>query len=230
MRTPAFIDHLELTFVADRPQPCSPHGFHEGRLHVFLSRSPCRRPLRPVLKETSLRLHECGRGERGIFLGFDDQEGAGVYHLSAGARGFFVRICFSGSIVAFFGVIDIAERPEVYYPCGQAGRFIGRSRNLSRRGKRKYLSFQAQTKSTGILQLGKYFIKDDTRRHRDSTRPGGNVPAEEPHLHPPAQRLKPRTRRDAMSFPVGIFNVRCFVGKLIWAAQTCILGKTIFKR
>jgi len=54
------IDHLELTFVADRPQPCSPHGFHEGRLRVFLSRSPCRRPLRPVLKETSLRLHECG--------------------------------------------------------------------------------------------------------------------------------------------------------------------------
>jgi len=40
------IDHLELTFVADRPQPCSPHGFHEGRLHVFLSRSPCRRPRR----------------------------------------------------------------------------------------------------------------------------------------------------------------------------------------
>jgi len=24
---------------------------------------------------------------------------------------------FSGSIFAFFGVIDIAERPEVYYPC-----------------------------------------------------------------------------------------------------------------
>ena len=40
------IDHLELTFVADRPQPCSPHGFHEGRLRVFLSRSPCRRPRR----------------------------------------------------------------------------------------------------------------------------------------------------------------------------------------
>jgi len=38
------IDHLEMTFVADRPQPCSPHGFHEGRLRVFLSRSPCRRP------------------------------------------------------------------------------------------------------------------------------------------------------------------------------------------
>jgi hypothetical protein len=40
------IDHQELTFVADRPQPCSPHGFHEGRLRVFLSRSPCRRPRR----------------------------------------------------------------------------------------------------------------------------------------------------------------------------------------
>jgi hypothetical protein len=35
------IDHLKLGFVADRPQPCSPHGFHEGRLRVFLSRSPC---------------------------------------------------------------------------------------------------------------------------------------------------------------------------------------------
>jgi len=32
-----------------------------------------------------------GRRERGIFLGFDDQEGAGVYHLSAGAEGFLVR-------------------------------------------------------------------------------------------------------------------------------------------
>ena len=71
----------------------------------------------------------------GIFLGFDDQGGAGVYHLSAGARGFSVRICFSGSIVAFFGVIDIAERPEVYYPCGQVGNFIGRSRNSWRRKK-----------------------------------------------------------------------------------------------
>ena len=145
------IDHLELTFVADRPQPCSPHGFLEGRLRVFLSRSPCRRPLRPVLKETSLRLHECGRGERGIFLGFDDQEGAGVYHLSAGARGFSVQICFSGSIFAFFGVIDIAERPEVYYPCGQAGRFIGRSRNLSNSsctGKSKFLSFQVSYSSS----------------------------------------------------------------------------------
>ena len=45
-----------------------------------------------------------GRGERGIFLGFDDQDGAGVYRLSAGARSFSVRICFSGSIFAFFGV------------------------------------------------------------------------------------------------------------------------------
>jgi hypothetical protein len=82
-----------------------------------------------------------GRRERGIFLGFDDQEGAGVYPLSAGARGFSVPICFSGSIFVFFVVIDIAERPEVYYQCGQVGRFIGRSRNSSRRGKRKYLSF-----------------------------------------------------------------------------------------
>jgi hypothetical protein len=48
-----------------------------------------------------------GRGERGIFLGFDDQEGAGGYHLSAGARGFSVQICFSDSIFAFFVVIDV---------------------------------------------------------------------------------------------------------------------------
>ena len=34
------IDHLKLRFVADRPQPCSPHGFHEGRLHMFSSRLP----------------------------------------------------------------------------------------------------------------------------------------------------------------------------------------------
>jgi hypothetical protein len=40
------MEHLKLAFVADRPQPCSPHGFHEGRLRVFLSRSPCRRPRR----------------------------------------------------------------------------------------------------------------------------------------------------------------------------------------
>jgi hypothetical protein len=40
------IEHLKLTFVADRPQPCSPHGFHEGRLRVFLNRLPCRRPRR----------------------------------------------------------------------------------------------------------------------------------------------------------------------------------------
>jgi hypothetical protein len=61
---------------------------------------------------------------------------------SSSARGFSVQICFSGSIFAFFGVIDIAERPEVYDPCGQAGRFIGRSRNLSNSsctGKSKFL-------------------------------------------------------------------------------------------
>ena len=51
-------------------------------------------------------------------------------------------ICFSGSMAAFFGVIDIAERPEVYYQCGQIGRLIGRSRNSWHHGKRKYLSFQ----------------------------------------------------------------------------------------
>jgi hypothetical protein len=44
----------------------------------------------------------------------------------------------SGSIFAFFVVIDIAERPEVYYPCSQIGRFIGRSRNSWRHGKRKF--------------------------------------------------------------------------------------------
>jgi hypothetical protein len=44
------IDHLKLRFVAAKPQPCSPHGFHEGRL-MSSSRSRLRR-----------------RGERGIFL------------------------------------------------------------------------------------------------------------------------------------------------------------------
>jgi hypothetical protein len=37
-----------------------------------------------------------------------------------------------------FRVIDIAERPEVYYQCGQVGRFTGRSGNSWRHGKRKY--------------------------------------------------------------------------------------------
>jgi len=36
---------------------------------------------------------------------------------------------------------DGAARLEVYYRRGQTGRFFGRSRNSSRRGKRKYLSF-----------------------------------------------------------------------------------------
>jgi hypothetical protein len=40
------IDHLKLTFVAAKPQPCSPRGFHEGRRPMFLPRSPCRRPRR----------------------------------------------------------------------------------------------------------------------------------------------------------------------------------------
>jgi len=43
-----------------------------------------------------------------------------------------------GFIFAFFVVIDIAARPEVYYQRGQEGRFIGRSRNSWRPGKRKY--------------------------------------------------------------------------------------------
>jgi len=121
------IGHLKLTFVVERPPP--PHVFEQVALPAALMEAmrTARLPLRPVLKETSLRLHECGPRERGIFLGFDDQEGAGVYHLSAGARRFSVQICFSGSIVAFFDVIDIAERPEVYYQYGQVGRFIGRT-------------------------------------------------------------------------------------------------------
>jgi len=32
------IDHLKLEFVADRPQPCSPHGFQEGRRPMSSSR------------------------------------------------------------------------------------------------------------------------------------------------------------------------------------------------
>jgi len=39
------IDHLKLRFVAAKPQPCSPHGFHEGRL-MSSSRSRLRRPRR----------------------------------------------------------------------------------------------------------------------------------------------------------------------------------------
>jgi hypothetical protein len=47
--------------------------------------------------------------------------------LEPAKRGFSVPVCFSGSIFAFFVVIDITERPEVYYQCGQVGRFIGRT-------------------------------------------------------------------------------------------------------
>jgi len=39
-----------------------------------------------------------------------------------------------------FRVIDIAERPEVYYQRGQSGRFIGRSGNSWGPGKSKFLS------------------------------------------------------------------------------------------
>jgi len=69
------------------------------------------------------------------------------------ARESILQIYFSGSIFAFFGVIDIAERPEVYYPCGQIGRFIGRSRNSWRHGKMKYLSF-------GVLPIQMTFQED----------------------------------------------------------------------
>jgi hypothetical protein len=37
---------------------------------------------------------------------------------------------FSVQESVFFVVIDIAERPEIYYPRGQIGRFIGRNGNL----------------------------------------------------------------------------------------------------
>ena len=42
------IDHLKLTFVAAKPPPCSPHGFHEGRHPMFSSRLPCRRSRRQL--------------------------------------------------------------------------------------------------------------------------------------------------------------------------------------
>jgi hypothetical protein len=64
---------------------------------------------------------------------------AGVYRLFATAAAFLARIGSSGAIFTFFVVIDIAERQELNCQCGQVGRFIGRSRNSSRRGKRKYL-------------------------------------------------------------------------------------------
>jgi len=47
-------------------------------------------------------------------------------------------------------VIDIAERPEVYCRCGQAGRFIGRSGNSPGRRKSKFLSFLAESKFAAI--------------------------------------------------------------------------------
>jgi hypothetical protein len=34
------IDHLKLRFVAAKPPPCSPHGFHEGHRPMSSSRSP----------------------------------------------------------------------------------------------------------------------------------------------------------------------------------------------
>jgi hypothetical protein len=46
------IDYLKLTFVADRPPPCSPHVFHEGRRLMSSSRLRSWRQLRPVLMET----------------------------------------------------------------------------------------------------------------------------------------------------------------------------------
>jgi len=67
-------------------------------------------------------------------------------------------ICFSGSMVAFFGVIDIAERPEVYYQCGQIGRFIARSRTSWHHGKRKYLSFQHIFTKRKKTRICHYFL------------------------------------------------------------------------
>ena len=40
------IDHLKLRFVAAKPQPCSPHGFHEGRRPMSSSRLRSWRPRR----------------------------------------------------------------------------------------------------------------------------------------------------------------------------------------
>jgi len=44
-------------------------------------------------------------------------------------EGFPSEYAFSGSIFAFFGVSDIAERPEVYYQRGQEGRFSAKGGN-----------------------------------------------------------------------------------------------------
>ena len=45
------IDHLKLGFVADRPPPCSPHVFHEGRRLMSSSRLRSWRPLRPARED-----------------------------------------------------------------------------------------------------------------------------------------------------------------------------------
>jgi hypothetical protein len=60
------IRHLGLTFAAEKPPPAQ--VFEQVALMATLMEAmrTARLPLRPVLMETCLRLHECGRGERGL--------------------------------------------------------------------------------------------------------------------------------------------------------------------
>jgi hypothetical protein len=60
------MSHLELTFIAEKPPPA--HIFEQVALMAVLMEAmrTARLPLRPVLMETRSRLHECGRGERGL--------------------------------------------------------------------------------------------------------------------------------------------------------------------
>jgi hypothetical protein len=133
------IDYLKLTFVADRPPPCSPHVFHEGRRLMSSSRLRSWRPLRPVLKETCWRLHECGRGERGVFLIFRDLREWESVCFRPARKDFPSKAAFRASI---FVVIDIAARPAIVFHHDQEGRFIARSGHSPRRGKRNFLSLR----------------------------------------------------------------------------------------
>jgi hypothetical protein len=52
------IDHLKLTFAAEKPQPCSPHGFHEGRRPMSSSRLRSWRPRSGRTMFRDRRFHE----------------------------------------------------------------------------------------------------------------------------------------------------------------------------
>ena len=77
------IRHLELTFVAEKPPPA--HVFEQVALIAALMEAmrTARLPLWPVLMETCLRLHECGRRERGLRIEGDAKGGRGTVQVRA---------------------------------------------------------------------------------------------------------------------------------------------------